>query len=83
MGRTDSESRELSGELWNKILLKGHKNRNRQKNRINKEWASSVGLWQEHKPQHPHHVTVAHGGHYQGSPFFMTLGGGLTPPHSS
>ena len=24
-----------------------------------KEWASSVGLYQKHKPQHPHHMEVS------------------------
>ena len=34
--------------------------RNRHKSRIKKkEWASSVGLCQKHKPQHPHHVKVS------------------------
>ena len=43
-----------------KYSLKGHKDRNRHKNRIKKnEWASSAGLCQRHKPQHPHHVKLS------------------------
>ena len=45
--------------LWNKIQLKGHKDR--QKNRRKKEWASSVGLCQRHEPQRPHNVKVSPG----------------------
>ena len=45
--------------LWNERQLKGHKERNRRKNRIKRLWAISVGLCQRHKPQHPHHVKVS------------------------
>ena len=41
-----------------KYSWKGHKDRNRHKNRI-KQRASSVGLCLWHKPQHPHCVKVS------------------------
>ena len=43
-----------------KYSRKGHKDRNRLKNRIKKERASPAGLYKKktHKPQHPHHVKV-------------------------
>ena len=40
-------------------VQKGHEDRHRHKNRIKREWASSVGLGQRHKPQQPHHVKVS------------------------
>ena len=41
-----------------KYSWKGHRDRNRhEKNK--KEWASSVGLCQKHKLQHPHNVKVS------------------------
>ena len=42
--------------LWNEIQLKGQK-RTQEQNK--KEWASSVGLCQRNKPQHPHHVKAS------------------------
>ena len=42
-----------------KYRVKSHKDRNRYKNRIKKELASSVGLRQKHYPQHPHYVKVS------------------------
>ena len=50
---------------------KSHKHRNRNKNRIKREWASLVGLCQKHKPQHPHDVKVSPWGSYgrQEQPF--------------
>ena len=50
---------------------KSHKHRNRNKNRIKREWASLVGLCQKHKPQHPHDVKVSPWGPYgrQEQPF--------------
>ena len=46
--------------VWNEIQLKGPlRQKKRHKNRIKKEKASSVGLCQKHKPQHPHHVNVS------------------------
>ena len=41
-----------------KYSWKGHKDRNRHKNRIKRSEASSVGLCQKCKPQHPHHVKM-------------------------
>ena len=41
-----------------KYSHKGQKDGNRRKNRIKRNWASSVGLCQRHQPQHPHHVKV-------------------------
>ena len=46
-----------------KYSWKGHKARNRRKNRINKERASSVSLCQGHIPQHPNSVKVSPRGH--------------------
>ena len=50
--------------LWNEMQLKGQ-DRQKQTQEQNKfiknkkkEWASSVGLCQRHKPQHHHHVKV-------------------------
>ena len=43
------EQSEKAESLWNEIQLKEPQDRNRHKNR-NKEWASSVGLCQKHKP---------------------------------
>ena len=37
----------------------GHEDRNRHKNRTERMWASSAGLCQKHKPQHPHHLKVS------------------------
>ena len=48
--------RRIYGMKYNE---KDHKDRNRHKNRIKKERASSVGLCQTHKPQHPHHAKVS------------------------
>ena len=42
--------------LWMKYSWKGQHDRNRRKNRIKKERASSVGLCQKHELQHPHHM---------------------------
>ena len=43
-----------------KHIWKGHKDRNRHKDRIKKEWARLAGVCQiqRGKPQHPHHVKV-------------------------
>ena len=47
-----------------KYSWKGHKDRNRHTNRrTRKGWASSVGLRQRHKLQHPHHVKTSPRGH--------------------
>ena len=52
--------RRVVGRIYGmKYSRKGYKDRNRHKNRIKKECASSVGLCQKHKPQHPHHVKVS------------------------
>ena len=53
--------RRVVGRIYGvKYRWKGHKDRNGHKNRIKKEWASSVSLCQGHKPQHPHHVKASH-----------------------
>ena len=53
--------RRVVGRIYGmKYSWKGHKDRNRHKNRIKKkEWASSAGLCQNHKLQHPHQVKVS------------------------
>ena len=45
--------------VWNEIQLKGHKEPKETQEQNKKEGASSVGLRQRHKPQHPHHVKVS------------------------
>ena len=45
--------------LWNEIQLKGPKRQKQTKEQNKKESASSVGLCQNHKLQHPHHVKVS------------------------
>ena len=50
------ESGELSENLWNQIQLKGPQEQNK------KEWTSSDGLCQRHKPQCPHRVEVSQRG---------------------
>ena len=46
-----------------KYSWKGHEDRHSHKNRIKKEWASLVGLFEKkkhkNKPQHSHHVKVS------------------------
>ena len=60
------EMQRIVGRIYGmKYSWNGHKDRNRHKNRIKKEWASSVGLCQKHKPQHPHHVKVSPWGQKQ------------------
>ena len=44
--------------LWNEIRLKGPWIQKQTQEQNKKEWASSVGLYQRHKMQHPHHVKV-------------------------
>ena len=49
-------------DLWNEIQLKGpqrQKETQEQKKKKKEEWASSAGLDQGQKPQHPHHVKVS------------------------
>ena len=45
--------------LWNEMQLKGPKRQKQTQEQNKKVWASSVGLHQKHKPQHPHHVKVS------------------------
>ena len=54
-----SEKKESRREnLWKKYSWKGHKDRNRHRNRIKRSGkARLVYVW--HKPQHPHHVKVS------------------------
>ena len=42
--------------LWNEIQLKGPQRQKQTQEQDKREWASSVGLCQKHKLQHPHHV---------------------------
>ena len=42
--------------LWNEIQLKVPQKQKHTQGQSKKEWASSVGLRQKHKLQHPHHV---------------------------
>ena len=39
--------------------MKGPQGRKQTQGQIEKEWASSVGFFQRHRPQHPHHVKVS------------------------
>ena len=49
-----------SWENWrNKIQLKGPRRQKQTQEQNKKEWVSSVGLCQRHKPQHPRHVKVS------------------------
>ena len=49
--------RKVAGRIYEtKDSWKGHEDRKRHRKR---EWASSVGLCQKHKPQHPHHEKVS------------------------
>ena len=48
--------------LWNEIQLKGPQRQKQTQQQNKKEWASSVGLCQEHKLQHLHHVKVSQRG---------------------
>ena len=41
------------------IQLKGPYRQKQTQEQNKKEWASSVGLCQRHKPQHPHHTKVS------------------------
>ena len=45
--------------LWNEMQLKGPKRQKQTQEQNKKVLASSVGLHQKHKPQHPHHVKVS------------------------
>ena len=45
--------------LWKKIQLKGSKRQKHTEEQTKEEWASSAGLYQRHKSQHPHHVKVS------------------------
>ena len=55
-----SETAERCWEnLWKEIQLKGPSRRTQTKEENNKEWASSAGLCQKHKLQHPRHVEVS------------------------
>ena len=45
---------------WNEIQLKGpQRQKQTQERNKKKKWASSAGLCQRHKPQHPNHVMVS------------------------
>ena len=58
--KEQSKKAEICGEeLRNKIQLKGPKRQKQTQEQNTKEWVSSVGLCQKHKPQHPHHVKVS------------------------
>ena len=48
-----------SENLWNEMQLKGPYRQKQTQEQNTKEWASSAGLCQRHKPQHPHHVNVS------------------------
>ena len=43
----------------NEIRLKGPRRQKQTQEQNKKDWASSTGLCQRHKPQHPHHVKVS------------------------
>ena len=45
--------------LWNEIQMKGPQRQKQTEEQSEKEWASSVGLCQRHKLQHPHYVKVS------------------------
>ena len=45
--------------VWDEIQLKGPQRQKQTQEQNKKEWASSVGLYYKHKPQHPHHVKVS------------------------
>ena len=54
-----SEKTESCGEnLWNEIQLKGPQRQKQTREQSKKEWASSVGLREKRKPQHPQLVKV-------------------------
>ena len=58
-----SENAESCQEsLWNEMQLKGPHKEEQTQEQNKKEWASSVGLCQRRKPQHPHHVKGKHAG---------------------
>ena len=48
--------------LWNEIQLIGPWTQKLTQEQNKKEWASSVGLCQKYKLQHPHHVKVSRRG---------------------
>ena len=45
--------------LRNEIQLNGPSKQKQTQEQNKKEWASSVGLCQKHKPQHSHHAKVS------------------------
>ena len=45
--------------LWNEIQLKGHKDRNRHKNRIKRSGQAWLVYIRRHTLQHPHHMKVS------------------------
>ena len=54
------------------MQLKGPERQKQTQEENKKEWASSVGLRQRHKPQHLHHVKVSSRGHItKTSHFFL------------
>ena len=49
---------------WNEIQLKGPQRQKQTQEQNKKEWASSVGLYEKHRLQNPHHVKVRPWGHH-------------------
>ena len=50
--------RKVVGRIFGKLKVERATKTEKTQELSKKGWASSVGLYQKHKPQHPHHVKV-------------------------